>query len=242
MRLHVVVQRVADLRGRDACPAGRAARPAPRRARRRRCGRRRCWRRARRGSAWRRRFPAPPGRTDRWPGAASRRTGAPSYSSRRAQRVIEAADGWNLVRRRDSPPLREGVGGGASRASSPRPLPRGEWEFLPVSLSSAAQHRPGRHRMAAQERVRRHRRAAGQLDPRQPQRAAAAGDGQPLVQHRAGRARPDRPAATASTFSTAPRSVVNVPGQGSNARTCRSIAAASRVQSIRPASRVSFGA
>ena len=34
----------------EACPADRAARPAPRRARRRRCGRRRCWRPARRGS------------------------------------------------------------------------------------------------------------------------------------------------------------------------------------------------
>ena len=104
----------------------------------------------------------------------------------------------------------------------------------PLLAASSPQCRPGRHGMAAQERVRRHRRPAGQLHAGQPQRLGAAGDGQPIVQHRA-RCAGAVGQLAASTFSIAPPSVVNVPGQGSNARTCRSIAAAS-LRPVDPAS------
>ena len=127
----------------------------------------------------------------------------------------------------ESPPPLAGGGwgeGATLHPGPPTPSRKGRGTFRSCLLPRhRAQHRPGRHRMPAQEHVRRHGRAASQLDPCQPQRAAAAGNGQPLVQHRAGWPRPAA-GATASTFRPAPRSVVNVPGQGSNARTCRSIA------------------
>ena len=178
MRLHVVVQRVADRRAPEAVGQRRSAPPAPRRARRHRCGRRRCW-----------------------------RTGAPWFSCAAAASstsCTESPVAWRCQPTNGPPSY--------SSSSAHRGI-------SPSACRAAPGGRAGKRGVQ--------RGAPGEAGPGQPQRALAASDRQLAVQHRAGRAgalgRLGR-----QHFERSRRHGVNVPGQGSNARTWRSIASASR--------------
>ena len=120
----------------------------------------------------------------------------------------------------------------ASRQTALRHIPAA----APIGPSAKA--RAGGNRMAAQEGGGVQRGAAGKLHPRQPHCAVAAANQQRVVQHHPGFAG-NRFGMPASTFSVDPASRVKLPGQGSNARIWRSIASASRVQSMRPSARLS---
>ena len=125
------------------------------------------------------------------------------------------------------------------------PLPADEGSAVVFKQQRPAGHCPrtgaGRHRVAAQEGAGIERGAARKLNFGQPDGLASASDGQRGVENRAGVPVP-QPVWQTRILSGLPPRVVNVPGQGSNARIWRSIAAADWLQSIRPSSRESLGA
>ena len=132
---------------------------------------------ARRRSAARPRPPAPPAPRARSPGAASRRTAPPSYSSSSAQRGI----------------------------SSSQRVPAGTRMPAQEAVGRPSRARPGRCTRVSRSAPRRRRPVSRRPAP--------------------SRARPTRrPARPPAPSAPSPRSVVKVPGQGLNARTCRSSA------------------